>query len=122
MLLAEERRRQRATPLLPAETTAPLTVQAATDRWAIWSSGASAAGGWSLYASALPAAGGLASTAPQTLFSSSAGGDAPATLGGVWAEGATALVAGATASGTGGLWQVDLSSRIPPAPLLSHRS
>src|SRR5258705_10065827 len=109
MRLSEERRTHRATPLLPAEITAPLTVQAATDRWVIWSSGASAAGGWSLYASALPAAGGLASTAPQTLFSSSAGGDAPATLGGVWAEGATALVAGATRAGTRGVLAGELS-------------
>jgi hypothetical protein len=122
MLVAEERRTQRATPLLSAETAAPLTVHAATDRWVIWSSGASATGGWSLYASALPAAGGLVSTSPQTLFSSSAGGDAPATLGGVWAEGTTALVAGATSAGTGVLWQVDLSSGMPVTTLLTRGS
>src|SRR5258705_3531328 len=38
MLLAEERRTPHATPLLPAETTAPLPVQPAPDRWGTWSS------------------------------------------------------------------------------------
>src|SRR5262249_27247621 len=73
---------------------------------------------WSLHASPLRAGG--TATAPLTLVDSATpGSDTPVTLGGVWAEGDSVLVAGATASGTGVLLKIDLASGTPIVNVLA---
>jgi hypothetical protein len=118
MLLAESRGTQQTMPLLPAATTTPIAVRALTDHWAIWSAGTGTAStGWTLSASQL----GASALAPITLLDSTAlGADMPSTLGGVWASGATVLVAAATSSGAGLLLRIDLANGTPVITVIAR--
>lgn len=115
MLFAENRQSKRVVPLLGSSTQTPLAVRAVTDSWSIWTSGAGTSDApWTLNASRLPSSGASTTAAPITLVSSTApGADNPVTLGGVWAHGNTVLIAAATASGSGVLLRIDLSSGAP---------
>lgn len=120
MLFAENRKTEQAVPLLAAPTTAPITVRAVTDSWVIWSAGAGTSdAAWTLSASQLPANG--AAAAPITLVNSGApGADTPVTLGGVWAQGNTVLVAAASAGGSGILLRIDLASGVPVTSVVAR--
>lgn len=121
-LFAENRKTQQAVPLLSTPTSAPITVRAVTDSWVIWSTGAGTSDSpWTLSASRLPVNGAI--SAPLTLVNSVAqGADTPVTLGGVWARGATVLVAASSARGTGILLRVDLSSGTPVTTVIARSS
>ncbi len=116
MLFARDRHSGRVAQLLATPSHDPLAVRAVTDHWAIWSvGGGMSSARWSLRAAALTASGAGAS---YTLVDGAAhGADTPVTFGGVWAEGDTALIAGATAAGRGVLLRVDLADPAGHAPV-----
>lgn len=119
VLFAEDRKTKRAIPLLTQSASAPITVRGVTNTWAVWSVGTGASGAaWSLLASRLPTSGGA--QAPITLMHSGTSPDALTTLGGVWVNGNTALVAGATANGTGLMVRYDLSQGTPSATVIAR--
>ena len=119
MIFAENRRTNRTVQLLLVPSSSSLTVRALTDRWVIWSIGDGvSSSSWRLYASALATAG---TTPPVVLVDSSAASPTtPATLGGIWADGDTVLLAGAPRSGPGELLKFDLSRGTPAATVISH--
>lgn len=121
MLFVRDRHSGRVAQLLAAPSRDALAVRAVTDRWAIWSvGGGMSSARWSLRAAALVGSGTGASV---TLVDGAARGtDTPVTLGGVWAEGDTALVAGATAAGRGVLLRVDLAGGRPTARVIARSS
>lgn len=122
MLFAENRQSKRSIPLLGATSRTPITVNAITDTWAIWTSGAGTSDApWTLNASRLPASG-TASAAITLVNSAAPGTDTPVTLGGVWAQGNIVLVAAATAGGTGVLLRMDLSSGKPTATVIARET
>lgn len=120
MLFAENRQSKQNIPLLGATSHAPLAVRAITNRWAIWTAGAGTSDApWTLSASLLPADG--SASVPITLVNSATRGvDTPVTLGGVWAQGDTVLVAAATAGGSGVLLRIDLSSGTPATSVVAR--
>lgn len=120
MLFAENRQSRQTVSLLSAPVASVITVRAVTGSWVIWSTGAGTSDApWTLNASQLPASG--SATAPVALINSATpGADTPVTLGGVWAQGSTILVAAATAGGTGVLLRVDLSSGTPATSVLAR--
>jgi hypothetical protein len=122
MLFARDRHSGRVAQLLATPSRDPLAVRAVTDRWAIWSVGSGMSSArWSLRAAALTESSGA--DASLTLVDGAArGADTPVTLGGVWAEGDTALVAGATAAGRGVLLRVDLAGGRPAARVIARSS
>jgi hypothetical protein len=121
MLFARDRHSGRVAQLLTAPSRDTLTVRAVTDRWAIWSVGGGLSSArWSLRAAALTASG--AGTILTLVDGAARGADTPVTLGGVWAEGDTALVAGATAAGHGVLLRVDLAGGRPTARVIARSS
>jgi hypothetical protein len=119
MIYAKNRRSQQTVQLLLMPSSLALTVHALTDNWVIWSTGDGVSSSpWRLYASALANAG---STPPVVLVDSSATSpNSPATLGGIWADGDTVLVAGAPRSGPGELLKFDLSRGAPAVTVISH--
>ena len=122
MLFADNRQSEKMTRLLAAPSPIALTVRALTNNWVVWSAGdGSSSAVWLLQAERLPESSATAS-APVTLVDSrAAGADTPTTLGGVWADGDTVLVAAATAAG-GELLRFDLSSRMPVSSVIARSS
>jgi len=121
MLFARDRQSGRVAQLLSTPSHDTLAVRAVTDRWAIWSvGGGMSSARWSLRASALVGTG--AGTILTLVDGAARGADTPVTLGGVWAEGDTALVAGATAAGRGVLLRVDLAGGRPAAHVIARSS
>jgi hypothetical protein len=119
MIYAKNRHTQQTTQLLLMPSSLALTVRALTDHWVIWSTGdGMSSSPWRLYASALANAG---TTPPVVLVDSSAtSSTTPATLGGIWADGDTVLVAGAPRSGAGEMLKFDLSRGAPIVTVVSH--
>jgi hypothetical protein len=119
MIFAENRGTHRTAQLLLMPSPSSLTVRALTDRWVIWSTGDGVSSSpWRLYASALATAG---NTPPIVLVDSSATSPTtPVTLGGIWADGDTVLVAGAPRSGPGELLKIDLSEGTPSTTVISR--
>lgn len=116
MLFARDRHSGRVAQLLASPSRDTLAVRAVTDRWAIWSVGSGLSSArWSLRAVALAGSG--AGTSLTLVDGAARGTDTPVTLGGVWAAGDMALVAGATAAGRGVLLRIDLGDLARPAPV-----
>lgn len=120
MLFAENRQSKAVISLLPAASSATLTVRALTNDWVIWSEGAGTSSAtWLLRAARLPQAG-VAAPAPVTLVDSSmTRADTPTTLGGVWASGNVVLVATATASGAE-ILRFDLGASLPAVSVVAR--
>jgi hypothetical protein len=119
MIFAENRLTKRTVQLLQVASSSALSVRALTDYWVIWSTGDGVSSSpWRVYASALATAG---NTPPIVLVDSSATTPTtPATLGGIWADGDTVLLAAAPRSGPGEVLKFDLSRGVPAATLISH--
>lgn len=108
-IIALNRGTKQAAQLLPQPAATALTVRALTSRWVLWTAGTgTSASQWRLYASPLGPTGG--SQPVMLLDSESTSPGSLATLGGIWADNDTVLVAGAPHSGTGELLKIDLAS------------
>jgi hypothetical protein len=120
VIMAENRTSRETIQLMPVPAiSATLTVRALTDHWVIWTAGdGTSAAPWRLYASPLSTAGNIP---PLTLVDTTVANLATlATLGGVWANGDTVLVAGAPRTGTGEVLKFDLSTGAALPVVVAH--